>query len=622
MLSFTFLPEFFQARGFPLAKALQLKPEDQFARDYADRLILSKLFTVDAVVKVSELADLLQSDGLGLATVRALLASNQSRFAFHERRWIPAPRLSSLGRSFSQSVHELLESYGGPMPFSLLVQEISRIRSEDQDAVAPALSSLVSAEGEFIFDSFNVSLNDWSFVASDEPLARALALNGVSHEDFEQIKAKVGDVDFHQPGSVSAVVKQLLPVSVKALGAVVWNKLNDPSPWAPRVYSSHKFFIEAVGTPDTVFGPDGTLYPVTTAKSWLTAAVKLAEKIAPTVEVEDAQPIEVKLTDIPKLAAKVASSEESVTATKLLEEFYEITPSDKTFKDDLQNVMTALKTQPEILWVGGDRFNKAGVVPEIVSEMPEPLLFVGNDIVDEEGDEIDIELSDEGLNTTLRKMLIHPYAMDVNDEEIQPTPKNAQESVMLMLKSVHRELGTFPLCQFPTGFLAPDPTVQELVVTDPNGRSLQLWVNFETRLVHGWFEWWIEQPIENGAMFTLRKTSKPNVFDFEWLEQPDPLVTLTSSRMEELRSIGEEFSEDTALAILMRIMQHWQKGADYLSLLAEVNVARRTPRRVVASLLSSYQCFYQRSGSPVWHFDAKKVEAGFDKAKRRFVIKK
>jgi hypothetical protein len=41
----------------------------------------------------------------------------------------------------------------------------------------------------------------------------------------------------------------------------------------------------------------------------------------------------------------------------------------------------------------------------------------------------------------------------------------------------------------------------------------------------------------------------------------------------------------------------------------------------VASLLSSYQCFYQRSGSPVWHYDPKKVDLGFDKTKKKFIKK-
>ena len=91
--------------------------------------------------------------------------------------------------------------------------------------------------------------------------------------------------------------------------------------------------------------------------------------------------------------------------------------------------------------------------------------------------------------------------------------------------------------------------------------------------------------------------------------------------MEELRSLQERTDGMSTLDVLIEVMSHWPKGADFLTLLAEVNVVRRTTRRLLASLLSSYQCFYQRSGSPVWHFDGKKIELGFDKAKRKFVKK-
>ena len=106
-----------------------------------------------------------------------------------------------------------------------------------------------------------------------------------------------------------------------------------------------------------------------------------------------------------------------------------------------------------------------------------------------------------------------------------------------------------------------------------------------------------------------------------WMEQPDPVVYITVQRMEELRNIGVASEGKSMLDVLVEVFAHWPKGADFLTLLAEINVVRRSSRRLIASLLSSYQCFYQRSGSPVWHFDAKKIDLGFDKTKRKFVRK-
>jgi hypothetical protein len=144
----------------------------------------------------------------------------------------------------------------------------------------------------------------------------------------------------------------------------------------------------------------------------------------------------------------------------------------------------------------------------------------------------------------------------------------------------------------------------------------------QARLIFGLIDWFYEQQVESGSVFSLTKTPKPNVFEFAWLDQTDPVVYITSQRMEELRTLQAESEAMSTLEILQTVMTHWPKGADFLTLLWEVSVVRRSSRRLVASLLSSYACFYQRSGSPVWHYDAKKVEQGFDKSKRKFVQKR
>ncbi|MCG9894899.1 MAG: hypothetical protein MH204_05445, partial [Fimbriimonadaceae bacterium] len=192
----------------------------------------------------------------------------------------------------------------------------------------------------------------------------------------------------------------------------------------------------------------------------------------------------------------------------------------------------------------------------------------------------------------------------------------------LVLKSVHREVGTFPLAQFPLGFFDAEPEMQEIILVNAaSGDELQVWLNNKCRLMFNLIDWWLEQPVESGAVFAISKTNRPNIFEFQWLDQTDPVVYISNQRMEELRELAAESAELTTFDITRKVMEHWPKGADFLTLLWEVNVVRRTSRRLLASLLSSYVCFYQRSGSPVWHYDHKKVEQGFDKSKRRFIRK-
>ncbi|MFY9233694.1 MAG: hypothetical protein WAO58_04455 [Fimbriimonadaceae bacterium] len=603
-----------------MAKTISIKPEEAFARDYADRLILQKLTEMESAMKLSELAERLSGDGLGLGAVRSLLASNPERFAYQERRWIPASRVAGTGRPFNEAVRVILDRFGGPMPLGLLLQELGRIRTEpDLDNM---LGRTLEYDQSFVLTSNNlIALAAWGFQASDEPVERGLALNGISQEELSDAESKLKGLNWRKPESIAEGLKKAAPISLKLLGGVAWANLNAQDPRSVLLYNAREFTAAALSIEGYVFAPDGVLYPEEEAKKWISTAIKLAEKIAPTIDVEDAAPVDVKPDDVKAMVKKITAKDQTVTATKLLEDVYEITPSNKTFPDDLFNVMSALRGTNEVQWVGGDRFRKPNSFPDYILSVPEPFQFQSSEMRDDEGELIDVELTDDGLSSSLRKLLTHPLATDVLDEDILPAPKTMPDQVRLVLKSIHRELGTFPMSQIHTGWLDPQPNIQELIFIDPTGRELQVWLNHEARLLYNLIDWWYEQPVESGAVFSVAKTARPNVFDFAWLDQTDPVVYISSQRMEELRSMQERVDEMSTLDILVEVMGHWPKGADFLTILAEVNVVRRSTRRLIASLLSSYQAFYQRSGSPVWHFDPKKLDLGFDKTKKKFIKK-
>ena len=604
-----------------MAKPISIKPEEAIARSYADRLILEKLSEMEAAVKLGELADKLTDVGIGLAAVRSLMASNPDVFAYHERRWIPAARLYSQGRPIAEIMRAILDSFGAPVSIPTLIEEVARAQRTDTSTVESAVLRLISGhQGFFEVDGGLVGHLAWGFVAKDEKLERALELNKVSREDFEETAKKLADVDFRAADWAAQVLKHA-PLNIKSIGATAYSRLNNDDPRSVLIFDSEKIYRDLFAVPGYVYNSDGTFMTDAEAKNLVSAALKLAIKLTPSIEVDDAAPLEFKPEDVAKMIKKITSSEKTTTAIKLLEEYFEITPGSKTYPDDLINVTATLCANKDVEWVGGDRFRKAGDHPEYISEVPEPFQFVPSGVLDEEGEEVDIELTDDGLNSSLRKLLQHPLALDVLDEDIQPALKNQPETIRMVLKSIHRELGTFPLAQVPTGWFDDEPRIQEAIFTDPAGRELQVWINHDARLMYGLIDWWLDQPIESGAVFTLTKTPSPNVFEFEYLDQPDPVVYISSQRMEELRTLGTEAEGKSTLELLIETMSHWPKGADYLTVLAEINVARRTSRRLVASLLSSYQCFYQRSGSPVWHFDAKKVDQGFDKSKKKFIKK-
>lgn len=598
------------------------KLEETVARDYADRLLLEKLFELNEVVKISELAERLSEHGIGLSTVRSLLTSNPHRFAYYERRWVPATRLSGRERPIASIVEDVLDAFDGPMPIATLQTEVARTAEKPQEEIEPVVTRLLEKLPTIIVDAFDrASLLKWGFVASDEPYARGLALNKVTSEEVEEIEKTLGKFDSHQRGAVTEAVKKLAPVRLKALGAYFWKALLPAEAHLPVVYNSREFLREALSVDGLILLPNGTLVDAAETKKLISTAVKNSDKLVPTIEVEDAQPIEVKPEDVEKIVKKVLASDHSVTGTSLLEEMYEITSGSRTFKDDLQNLLNAVRGEQGIVWVGGDRIQKIGLIPEGIDQLPEAFQYEDFAQVDEEDEPVDVELTDEGLNTTLRKLINHPLATDVQDEVHIPAPKVMPETQRLVLKSIHRELGTFPLCQFYDGWFDGAPNLQELVIVDPSGKELTVWMNLRDRIMYNWIDWWLDQPIENGAVFNLTKTKRPNVFEFSWHEQPDSVVYINKQRMEVLREIANNSEGKTCFKIMTEVIQPWTKGVDFLTLLAEMNIVRRVRSRLVASLLSSYECFYQRQNSSVWHYDAKKVELGFSKAKKKFIKK-
>lgn len=605
-----------------MANPTSLRPEELSARSYADRLILQELTTMEGAVRLGELAEKLGPHGLGLDALKSLLATNSERFAYHDRKWIPTSRIESAEAPFVRAIQVTLERFGGPMPIESLAQELSWIRPESQDWSPERLIRIIKGSALFLYtDDDQVALAEWAFQASGETLERAYALNQVDAKDVEAAAKKLSGVDWRAKDSAVQALKAAAPMSAKILGAVAWLSLNPQDPKAHRLYDAREFFSRLIAAPGFVYGGDGVMHAESDVKGWITSATKVAQKLAPSVQLEDAAPIEVKAADIKEMTAKILGAPESITVTKLLEETYEITPMSKTFPDDMANVVDALRESGKVWWVGGDRFRKPESAPDFIYSVPDPFQFVVSSAVDEEGEPIDVELTDEGLSTSLRKLLTHPLATDVLDEDSLPAPKTMPATLRLVLKSIHRELGTFPLCQMPTGFLGAEPKIQELIFIDTQGRELQAWANLEARLLYNLIDWWFEQPVESGAVFNITKTDRPNVFEFAWEDQADPLLFISPQRMEQLREIQSRSDGMSTKDVLIEVMAHWHKGADFLTILAEVNVIRRSTRRLVASLLSSYQCFYQRSGSPVWHYDGKKVDLGFDKTKKKFIKK-
>ncbi|MBL1149074.1 MAG: hypothetical protein HND42_02550 [Armatimonadetes bacterium] len=602
-----------------MAKTVQNSKFD-VARAYADRIVLSGIARVTSTLRLGELAQEIADKGITLSDLRQLLATNPERFAYHDRRWLPRPRVEVAQGPLSELVSRTLKNYAAPMPMSELASEIALTKGISRGSVEPRVQAILqSDERFFLTPSGYAGLSEWMFIASDESDDEALFKNGLTEDDVAPYRTSVGRTSFDDFERAARTTLNHVPISPKIIGYYAWKQLNPTEPYEPMLYDPVELFDALLQTPGVVFGADGKFHSSSEVPGWLKLALKEAEKATPFVEVEEAAPLELGEGDIDEMANRVLASPVSLSVGKLLQEKYELTPADRTYPEDLANAVRALKDSGLVWHVGGDRFRKPDSAPEFIYTIPGFFHFYKSEFLDDDGEPIDVELSDDGFGSSLRKEMGHTLAQDVLDEDEQIKPKKMPESVRLVLKSLHREIGTFPLCQFPPGWLDFDPKVQELVFVDSTGKELYVWLNNETRLLYNLLDWWFEQQIESGAVFTLTRTQRPNVFDFRWEDEADPLLFISSERMEQLRDLAARAEDLSTYEILMEVLSHYNKGAEFVTILAETNVVRRVTRRTVASILTGYHCFYQRKGSPVWHFDPKKVEQGFDKTKRKYV---
>lgn len=593
------------------------KTNRQLARDYADRIVLSALTRVSNTIRLGELALEVAEYGISLEQLKQLLATNPDKYVYHDRRWHPKARIEAMEAPVNEHIRLMLE-YAGPMHVEDVESEIILARGKNPIRIKESINDILSADPKlFATQSGIAGLREWLFQAYDESPGRAIYINDLDEDEIKEYSF-LKKIDFFNTEKTIKDITKNLPLPIKIIGYYAWRQLNPPEPYTPMLYNSVELFDQLLTNCDAVYGSDGMLYPATQANSWIKTAIKEAEGLQPIVEIEEAAPLEFGAAEIAEMADAVNNSTISLSISNFLHEKYDLTPMDRTYPEDLTNAVNALKNSGLVWWVGGDRFRRPDSAPEYIYMVPEFFQFPTSEYRDEDGQLIDVELSDDGFTSALRKEMALPLAMDVLDEDPLPAQKKQPESIRLVLKSLHREIGTFPMCQFPTGWLSEEPKIQELVFVDENNRQINVWVNHEARLLYNLLDWWFEQPTESGAVFTLTKTSLPNVFEFRWQDEVDTLLYIPSERMEELRDLAGRANELSTYEIIMEVLSKHTKGADYLTVLAETNVVRRTTRRLVASILSGYHCFYQRSGSPLWHFDSKKVAQGFDKAKRKF----
>jgi hypothetical protein len=598
--------------------------------------------------------------------VRRALADS-ARFVSVDRMWNLSARYLDKGRPTERNLQEVLSAAGRPLSTAQLATELSAIYDRPAEVYLNLLSKITTQAQTYLRTrGGEVGLRAWLPLVDADEEEDILFDNDLSAADLAPFRDAAASQAWSSGSYAEATrgVAEALegrPVGHRLLGVLAWMRMKeqydplrhllacfeDPDlvwlssgRWItrPRADALEAFLAERaieIGAEEPAEEPVAL---IATAPREAPAAATPAEAEAPEDQDEVApmvaaaaepvavrNPLEIGDEDIAAMEQIVAEREAAVDVADLLALQYEVVPGDPSFRDDLQTLFERLRQDERLLYVGAGRFREPNSLPLFVYTVPESLAYPDLQFVSLEGEIMDEEIEDEGFAGSLRADILNPLAQDVGDDEGRFTgPPPADESAArLVLKAHHKEIGTFPLCQFPDGFFPDDAPLVEVVVRDPSGAAHDVVVNHELRMAFNLFGLYEFVSADSGGVFTLERTPRP--YEYRFGANPDdtdPQAHVTPARMGELLGLREQAEETGDMAtfdIVCEVLAHHAKGLDFVQTMTEVNLVRRVTRRKLASILSNYYCFVQKPGQSLWRFDAKKRDLGTDRAKRKYL---
>ncbi len=569
--------------------------------------------------------------------------SQDPRFVETEHKWDLATRHQLGERPVQGALKEVLAEAGRPLHVPQLVRELALIQGRSVESFEDLVDKLLSGRSFFRFNGDLVGLAEWLLDArdGDRELIRFQNFPDGS-EELDRLLPVIEKTKLS--GRIApTLAKEILeaaqsPVSHKVLSFLIWQA-------RPSAFEPVAFFETLLQDEDFALlsGPAWCTAEVAAAMAESAAKIarRAAEEASAGMEEVDVAAIlqrrppkgekfDVGEAEIEQLAKTLAEAESGATAEldELLGDVFDVYPEDDIFPAAVHAVAEALDAQESLLRVGLARWCAASKVPDEVKTVPETLVPVRLNIQDMSGEDVDPVLSDGGLEQGLAEAVHDPLFEDVGEEnEVKVPAKEAKEitECRYILLNHHFHAGTLKVRQLDRGVIPKTPPLMLARLVYPEGDELRIWINNETGLIYGLEPFYSKYCPGSGAVLYLARGDEPDTFVLRYDGESDDETYLDEDRIDELLKLRKQAwqNELSLFDIISRLMESHQQGAKFNTLAAEVNVIRRTARRDIASILSSYHCFYQRKKKPeLWHYDNRKVSQGRMKQKKKFVLKR
>jgi len=612
-----------------VSNAAKLTVEDSLrsaARIYLADLAYSVLLGQEEPAKTGEVLRDIGIEDFTLRLIRQTLASDP-RFEQIDRRWTLSSRLQDKRRTFERVIETIIRSYGKPMLVSTIAQEAGIVYERPAEVYIEMLPrQLDKSDKFFCIRDDRYGLTDWLVTAEGDDPEDVMFFNDITEESLHPYRKAAAKVNW-DAGNPAASLEKLVKsaggrIPFKAAAYLAWEAMRAD-------YDGFRFYESVIGSDVLDILSSQDVVNEDYKKSLVTTLVEIdseLEEVSPEAEEETAEVVPVTITDADRdeIVEYVKKHGGAVRADEIIESIIEISPGERGYEAALEGLHEALKDEDRITRVGEDIWVPAGSLPDFINEIP-PVLIIPPHTPYEtpEGEVFDQELEDEGLDPILKQEIYNPLAQDIGDEDPDKTAYQPLDTYQrCVLKYHHKEAGTMPLIQFNPGFFGSEPEIIQITLVSEGVRR-EAWVNNNTRLIYGLKDWFtVDMPI-SGATFEIHRTERSGEYRFVYDGRTDQQLFVTQSRLMDLLKLKEEAEsgEMPLFEIITRILEHYRKGIDFVPLFTEVNLVRRCTRRLVASILSSYHCFHTRGKTGEWQYDAKKRSQGFNKAKRKYILK-
>ncbi len=513
-------------------------------------------------------------------------------------------------------IRELLLAVGKPLPTPVIAREVGLMLHSHDANLKSTVTNIIQtlrwaipiAPGVYLHENWMLRIG----APDDELLIRE---NKLSRDpDFQGLR-EFAEISATTPAEIARELLEFTgsPLHQKVIGFFV--HCHAPAPFSPRelaaTLNDRKLFQPLIDG----FVTSQQQLPDLKAQTqeWLN------ELMAPTTQSETetivaaaAEPVAATVATAPEIDATPATFQGEISAPTA-----EIDDASETAAVAQPEAAPAEPTPDQL-----DLATRGEQVPSYVGVIPETLLPIALQVIDPKTDApFDYALDDAGLDGSAADFVHDPMWEDIGEEiEVAPLPAPAKaptETKIVMLNH-HVRSGTVKIRGVDRAFFGMDEPFVQFKFHDPeDDETLEVWTARAIGIVYEMGQWFDENLPPSGGTMKFERTDKGIEIS---VDRPNAETFMTPRRLHELEDLRKPAAKMSLFELLSRLVEDHPAGMTLPALWAEVNVVRRTSKRLMASVLSSYgvfSCKEGRSKEMVWLYD--RSGGGFREEKREFV---